>query len=90
MQEGGMPSLFEVIHRSTLQAVHAQALRAIATICCIAESIAELEKVGAIWCALMYASCDCHHSCFSNNVWSNYRHTNLNAQKDNIKKSKNI
>ena len=46
LQEGGIGALFATCRRQDLQSVHGQALRAVATICCVSESILELEKVG--------------------------------------------
>lgn len=40
-----MRALFDVCRRPEMEPVHGQALRAVATICCVSESISELEKV---------------------------------------------
>ncbi|CAI9740269.1 Protein inscuteable homolog [Octopus vulgaris] len=50
VREGVMQSLFNICNMETLLKVRAQALRAISTICCIPESIQELEKVGGLEC----------------------------------------
>lgn len=44
-KEGGVKMLFDICRTVDLQQAHGAALRAIATICCVPESIAELEKV---------------------------------------------
>ncbi|ELT97127.1 hypothetical protein CAPTEDRAFT_182206 [Capitella teleta] len=47
-REGGVQRLFEVCRSPSQQYGHAQALRAIATVCCITESIHELEMVKGV------------------------------------------
>lgn len=52
LQEGGVRGLLDVCRRETLTFTRSQALRALATICCAPECIAEFERVrsGAINC----------------------------------------
>ena len=47
-QEGAVQILFDLILDSSMTQIHAQALRALATVCCITESIEALEKVGGV------------------------------------------
>ncbi|XP_045197348.1 protein inscuteable homolog [Mercenaria mercenaria] len=47
-REGCIRALFEIARTDTLEFAHVQSLRALATICCVAESILELEKEGGI------------------------------------------
>ncbi|KAL3881407.1 hypothetical protein ACJMK2_027852 [Sinanodonta woodiana] len=49
-REGAVRALFEICKTESLAFVHVQALRALATICCVAESILELEKEGGMEC----------------------------------------
>lgn len=48
LQEGGVPILFDLCQDARMSQLHAQALRAIATVCCVPESIEELERVGGV------------------------------------------
>ena len=48
LQEGCIRALFEICRTDTLAFAHVQSLRALATICCVAESILELEKEGGV------------------------------------------
>lgn len=50
VREGTIRSLFNICTMKTLLRIRAKALRAISTICCIPESIQELEKVGGLEC----------------------------------------
>lgn len=50
VREGTIRSLFNICTMETLLRIRARALRAISTICCIPESIQELEKVGGLEC----------------------------------------
>lgn len=50
-QEGGVRALLEICRTESLEFAHCQALRALATISCVAESLFEIEKVT---CALIY------------------------------------
>ncbi len=45
LQEGGVEELFSVCEQDTLKDAHTLALRAIATVCCVPESLEVLEKV---------------------------------------------
>lgn len=47
-QEGCIRALFEISRTDTLEFAHVQSLRALATICCVPESILELEKEGGV------------------------------------------
>ncbi|KAK3595203.1 hypothetical protein CHS0354_021518 [Potamilus streckersoni] len=49
-REGSVRALFEICKTESLEFVHVQALRALTTICCMAESILELAKEGGIEC----------------------------------------
>ncbi|XP_013413958.1 protein inscuteable homolog isoform X1 [Lingula anatina] len=49
-REGGVRVLFEVCRQSKFEFAHSQALRAIATVCCVSESILELEKAAGVEC----------------------------------------
>lgn len=44
-QEGGVRALVEVCRRENVAFTRSKALRALATICCVPECVAELEKV---------------------------------------------
>ncbi|WAR07922.1 INSC-like protein [Mya arenaria] len=48
VQEGCIRALFEISRTDTLEFAHVQSLRALATICCVPESILELEKEGGV------------------------------------------
>ncbi|XP_064611624.1 protein inscuteable homolog isoform X3 [Liolophura sinensis] len=50
MEEGGLRVLFDICRSTSLQGSQSQALRAVATICCVTESILELERVGGVEC----------------------------------------
>ncbi|XP_046378555.2 protein inscuteable homolog [Haliotis rufescens] len=43
-REGGVRALLDICRTDSLEFAHAQALRALATVCCVPESIMELEK----------------------------------------------
>ena len=43
-----MQILFDLCLDPVMVQLHAQALRAVATVCCVSESIEELEKVGGV------------------------------------------
>jgi hypothetical protein len=45
LQEGGVETLFRVCREASMEFAHSLALRGIATVCCVSESITELEKV---------------------------------------------
>ncbi|XP_052277363.1 protein inscuteable homolog [Dreissena polymorpha] len=47
-REGCIRALFEISRTDTLEFAHVQSLRALATICCVPESILELEKEGGV------------------------------------------
>ncbi|KAL4233063.1 hypothetical protein ACF0H5_007749 [Mactra antiquata] len=47
-REGCIRALFEIARTDTLEFAHVQSLRALATICCVPESILELEKEGGV------------------------------------------
>ena len=47
-QEGAIRALFEICRTESLEFAHVQSLRALATICCVAECILELEKEGGV------------------------------------------
>ncbi|XP_064611616.1 protein inscuteable homolog isoform X2 [Liolophura sinensis] len=49
-REGGLRVLFDICRSTSLQGSQSQALRAVATICCVTESILELERVGGVEC----------------------------------------
>ncbi|XP_071136156.1 protein inscuteable homolog isoform X1 [Mytilus edulis] len=47
-REGGVRALLEICHTESLEFAHCQALRALATISCVAESLFEIEKEGGV------------------------------------------
>ena len=70
LQEGGVRGLLDVCRRETLTFTRSQALRALATICCAPECIAEFERVrfGAINChvVLHWVKSERLRCCFAN------------------------
>lgn len=49
-RKGAVAYLFGVCRRDTMLYAHTQALRLIATLCCVSESVIELDKVGGVAC----------------------------------------
>ena len=44
-QEGGVVALFKVCRQDTFRCLYPQALRTLASICCVEEGVHQLEKV---------------------------------------------
>lgn len=47
-QEGGVVALFKVCRQDSFRCVYPQALRTLASICCVEEGVHQLEKVKAV------------------------------------------
>lgn len=58
-REGGVRALLDICRTDSLRFIHSQTLRALATICCVAEGIFEIEKDGGMEC-LVDILCDYH------------------------------
>ncbi|XP_033739941.1 protein inscuteable homolog [Pecten maximus] len=51
-REGGVRALLDICRTESLSFIHPQTLRALATICCVAEGIFEIEKEGGVECLM--------------------------------------
>jgi len=58
-QEGGIQKLFDLCREDILDVLRAQALRAIATLCCVSKSILELEEVWKIITSYLHEMVHC-------------------------------
>ncbi|XP_017737105.1 PREDICTED: protein inscuteable homolog isoform X3 [Rhinopithecus bieti] len=60
VQEGGVVALFKVCRQDTFRCLYPQALRTLASICCVEEGVHQLEKVDGVLCLADILTDDSH------------------------------
>ncbi|XP_070931152.1 protein inscuteable homolog isoform X2 [Macaca nemestrina] len=60
VQEGGVVALFKICRQDTFRCLYPQALRTLASICCVEEGVHQLEKVDGVLCLADILTDDSH------------------------------
>nr|XP_036882857.1 protein inscuteable homolog isoform X2 [Manis javanica] len=60
VQEGGVVALFKVCRQDSFRCLYPQALRTLASICCVEEGVHQLEKVDGVLCLAEILTDDSH------------------------------
>ncbi|XP_030876913.1 protein inscuteable homolog [Leptonychotes weddellii] len=60
LQEGGVVALFKICRQDSFRCLYPQALRTLASICCVEEGVHQLEKVDGVLCLADILTDDSH------------------------------